>query len=286
MSLRREIFRTAVAVLIAGLGFGSNANAQPVFENRTPVGFNAADSTTTSTFVTDKDVTVRVNLNEAANSDFSVIGNFQKLEKSVPFFPSAQAGDAGYMSQAITIDQFGFIHRAWVQQRGTINTDAGAFATPVYGVVYAKSVNGGVFGPDNFFIKQTLRQRMLEGGVAYGGLLNAGQVPAALQAADVCFLSLGSTGFSYAVPGKLYEYIAQARPMVAALPVGAASRLIESEGFGVVADFTSVEDLVAKMVFMLDRNRRRAFYNRVVECREHFAAAPQFLSLATRIQAL
>ena len=143
-----------------------------------------------------------------------------------------------------------------------------------------------VFGPDNFFMKQTLRQRLLEGGVAYGGLLNAGQVPAALQAADVCFLSLGSTRFSYAVPGKLYEYIAQARPMVAALPAGAASRLIEGEGFGVVADFTSVEDLVEKMVFMLDRNRRRAFYNRVVERREHFAAAPQFMALATRIQAL
>ncbi len=157
MSLRREIFRTAVAVLIAGFGFGSDADAQPVFENQTPVGFNAADSSTTSTFVTDKDVTVRVDLNEAANADFPVIGNFQKLEKSVPFFPAAQAGNAAYMSQAITIDQFGFIHRAWVQQRGTVNTDNGAFATPVYGVVYAKSVNGGKSFLDTVSVSGTLR---------------------------------------------------------------------------------------------------------------------------------
>ena len=158
MSLRREIFRTAVSVLIAGLGFGSDADAQPVFENATPVGFNAADSTTTS-FVTDKDVTVRVDLNEAANADFPVIGNFQKLEKSVPFFPAAQAGDAAYMSQAITVDQFGFIHRAWVQQRGTAPTAASV--TPVYGVVYAKSVNGGVSFLDTVSVSGTLRFDMI-----------------------------------------------------------------------------------------------------------------------------
>ena len=161
MSLRREIFRTAVAVLIAGFGLGSDAYAQPVFENATPVGFNAADSSTTSTFITDKDVTVRVDLNEAANADFPVIGNFQKLEKSVPYFPAGQEGIASTMSQAITIDDFGFIHRAWVQQRGTINTDGGAFATPVYGVVYAKSVDGGKTFLDTVSVSGTLRFDLL-----------------------------------------------------------------------------------------------------------------------------
>ena len=156
MSLRREIFRTAVSVLIAGFGFGSDVDAQPVFENRTPVGFNAADSTTTSSFVTDKDVTVRVDLNEAANADFPVIGNFQKLEKSVPFYPQAQAGSAAYMSQAITIDQFGFIHRAWIQQRGLGGTQTPA-TTPVYGVVYAKSVDGGKTFLDTVSVSGTLR---------------------------------------------------------------------------------------------------------------------------------
>jgi len=161
MSLRREIFRTAVAVLIAGCGFGSDADAQPVFENSTPVGFSPADSSITTSFVTDKDVTVRVDLNEAANPDFPVIGNFQKLEQSVPFFPAGQEGIAAYMHQAVTLDQFGFIHRAWVQQRGTINTDNGTFATPVYGVVYAKSVDGGDTFLDTVSVSGTLRFDLL-----------------------------------------------------------------------------------------------------------------------------
>ena len=166
MSLRREIFRTAVAVLIAGFGFGSDADAQPVFENQTPVGFNAADSSTTGTFVTDKDVTVRVDLNEAANADFPVIGNFQKLEQSVPFFPVAQAGAAAYMSQAITIDQFGFIHRAWVQQRGLGGTSTPA-TTPAYGVVYAKSVDGGSTFLDTVSVSGTLRFDMITPGATF-----------------------------------------------------------------------------------------------------------------------
>ncbi len=143
-----------------------------------------------------------------------------------------------------------------------------------------------VFGPENFYLKQTLGQHLQRGGVEYGGLLSSGQVSAALQQADVGFLSLASSRFSYAVPGKLYEYIAHARPVVAALPDGAASRLIEREEFGVVAKSASVEDLLEKMVLMVDRDRRKAFHNRIIERRDHYAAAPQFLSLARRIQAL
>ncbi len=143
-----------------------------------------------------------------------------------------------------------------------------------------------VFGPDNFYMKQTLSQRMVEGGVEYGGLLSSGQVPAALQQADVCFLSLASDRFSYAVPGKLYEYIAHARPVIAALPDGAASRLIEREGFGLVSRPTSIKDLLENMVMMVDGDRRRAFHDRIIDRRDRYAAAPQFLSLARRIQTL
>ena len=143
-----------------------------------------------------------------------------------------------------------------------------------------------VFGPDNFYMKQTLRQRMVEGGVEYGGLLSSGQVSGALQGADVCFLSLASAKFSYAVPGKLYEYIAHGRPLLAALPDGAARTLIEREGFGLAAGFTSVDDLQEKMLLMTDKETRRAFHHRIVENRADYAAAPQFLALAHRVQGL
>ena len=147
-------------------------------------------------------------------------------------------------------------------------------------------VRVSVFGPDNYYMKRTLRERMRDVGVQYGGLLNSGEVPGALRDADVCFLSLASSRFSYAVPGKLYDYIAHARPVLAALPAGAARKLIEGEGFGLVADSASVESLVDKMLRMTDRETRHSFHERLLERRGHYAAAPQFLALAQRIQAL
>lgn len=143
-----------------------------------------------------------------------------------------------------------------------------------------------VFGPDNLYLKQTLRARMTEGGVEYGGLLSSGQVPEALQQADVGFLSLSSSKFTYAVPGKLYEYVAHARPMLAALPEGAASRLLEREGFGLVSSPTSVEGLLENMVQIVDRDRRKSIHEQIIRRREQFAAAPQFHSLARRIRSL
>ncbi len=153
MSFRREIFWTAFAVLTAG--WCVDAFAQPVFEGRTPRGFSPSDSTTTTTFVADEDVTILVDLNEAATQTYPVIANFQTLEKSVPFYSGAfQDSTTRYMSQAIAVDDFGFIHRAWIQQRGEVSSTS---TTPVYGVVYAKSVNGGKSFLDTVSVSGTLR---------------------------------------------------------------------------------------------------------------------------------
>ena len=157
MSFRREILRTALAVLTAG--WCVNAFAQPVFEGRTPRGFSPSDSTVTTTFITGEDVTILVDLNEAATQSYPVIANFQTLEKSVPFFSGTfQDSISAYMSQAIAVDDFGFIHRAWIQQRGEINATS---TTPVYGVVYAKSVNGGNSFLDTVSVSGTLRFDMI-----------------------------------------------------------------------------------------------------------------------------
>ena len=162
MSFRREIFRTALVVLTAG--WCVNAFAQPVFEGRTPRGFSPSDSTTTTTFITGEDVTILVDLNEAATQSYPVIANFQTLEKSVPFYAgSFQDSIAAYMSQAIAVDDFGFIHRAWIQQRGEVSATS---TTPVYGVVYAKSVNGGNSFLDTVSVSGTLRFDMITPNVA------------------------------------------------------------------------------------------------------------------------
>ena len=77
MSFRRKIYSAMLVVF--GAALGSQVHAQPVYENNTPTGFSVSDSTSTVSFVNDKEVTVQVDLNAPANFDFPVIGNFQKL---------------------------------------------------------------------------------------------------------------------------------------------------------------------------------------------------------------
>ncbi|MEE3040160.1 MAG: hypothetical protein VX948_04795, partial [Candidatus Latescibacterota bacterium] len=137
--------------------------AQPIFENRTPTGFSVSDSVSKTNFVTGKEVTVQVDLNEAANFDYPVIGNFQKMERSVPFFTTPAR--AGYMDQALEVDGNGVIHRAWIQQRGTVDL-ALAGSTPVYGVVYAKSLDGGKTFMDTISVSGTLRFDMITPNVS------------------------------------------------------------------------------------------------------------------------
>ena len=119
--------------------------------------------------------------------------------------------------------------------------------------------------------------------VRYGGFLGANQVSSALLKADICFLSLASEDYAYAIPGKLYEYIAHARPVLASLPRGSAWKLIEGEKFGLVAQCGSPEDLARQLEEMSVWSRRRLFHRRLLEERERFAAAPNFLSLASRV---
>ncbi len=153
-------------VLIFGLA--TLASAQPIFENRTPVGFSPSDSSSSAAFVTDKDITVLVDLNKAANSTNPVTGNFQKVEKAVPYFSTAKT--AGYMSQAIAVDANGVIHRAWIQARGNavtgFGTSADATTTPAYGVVYAKSFNGGKTFTDTVAVSGSLRFDMITTNLA------------------------------------------------------------------------------------------------------------------------
>ena len=152
MSFRRNIYSAMLVVLATALG--SQVLAQPVFENNTPTGFSPSDSTSTVSFVRDTEVTVQVDLNEPANFDFPVVGNFQRLERSRPFFTTP--GTAAYMDQAIAVDANGIIHRAWIQQRGIVDATVPT-STPVYGVVYAKSLNGGLTFLDTVSVSGSLR---------------------------------------------------------------------------------------------------------------------------------
>ena len=116
--------------------------------------------------------------------------------------------------------------------------------------------------------------------------MSAGRVREVLFGADVAFLSLASDAFAYAVPGKLYDYIAHGRPLLASLPAGAASRIIEADGIGLVAPCGDAGALAAQLARLADPTLRRGLHERVLAARDRHAAAPHFLALARRIQAL
>ena len=185
MNLRRKAFAALMLVFILGLGA---AYGQPIFENSTPRGFSPSDSTITDTAITGNEINVLVDLNEAANFTYPVIGNFQQLEKSVPYFSTA--GSAGYMSQAVAVDGNGVVHRAWIQQRGTASLTSATSNTPVYGVVYAKSFDGGKTFSDTVSVSGTLRFDMLTPNLAFTG---------AFSTVDIVVNSKGNPRVVYAM---------------------------------------------------------------------------------------
>lgn len=129
--------------LILTFGLVGTLSAQPIFENQTPKGFSASDSTAQTDFETESTVSILVDLNQPASAEYPVSGNFQKLERAVPYFDDGNADPAQHMSQAIAVDETGVIHRAWVQRRGFASNGNKIYTTAAYGVVYAKSFDGG-----------------------------------------------------------------------------------------------------------------------------------------------
>jgi glycosyltransferase involved in cell wall biosynthesis len=142
-----------------------------------------------------------------------------------------------------------------------------------------------IFGPDNPFCRRVLVPR-LGPGSTYGGYLAANRVTETLTAAHVGFLSLASDEYAYAVPGKLYDYIAHGRPVLASLPSGSASEVIERDGLGLVAPCGNAAMLASQLGKLADQSLCHRLHQQVVAVAPEHAAAPHFLSLAARIQTL
>ncbi len=149
----------------------------------------------------------------------------------------------------------------------------------------ATDIECAIYGPDNFYLRRVLQPRLGK-GVEYGGFVPAKEVTNMLLSADVCFLSLASDDFSYAIPSKLYEYIAHLRPILGALPQGAARELIDGEEFGLTSDCGREDDLAQQIVAMMSVDRRIEFHQNLIRGKAKYAGRPHFLALAKRIQQL
>ena len=154
--------RGLIHLLLALLAVGAVQAAKPVFENKTPVGFSPHDSTTKADFIVGSQVSLRVDLNQAATYEYPVVGHFHGVEKSdqvgstdtdgmqvdiamvdvVPFGVNDNTPAPGFTSSAT----HPAIHMAWIEQTTTTTRSSMPYrggATPLYRVMYARSFNGG-----------------------------------------------------------------------------------------------------------------------------------------------
>ena len=154
--------RGLLHLLLALAAVSAVQAAKPVFENKTPVGFSPQDSTTKADFVVGNQVSLRVDLDQAATYEYPVVGHFHSVEKSdqigtvdtdgmqvdiamvdvVPFGVNDNTPAPGFTSSAT----HPAIHMAWIEQ--TTSTPRPTFpytggATPLYRVMYARSFDGG-----------------------------------------------------------------------------------------------------------------------------------------------
>jgi len=113
---------------------GAAHAALPTFENRTPVGFSPGDSTSQEDFVLGQQVTVRVDLDQAATYEYPVVGHFHNLERS----KQLETIDVDGLRADVAVSNEGVVHVAWISQEVV-----SPVSTPVYCVRYARSENGG-----------------------------------------------------------------------------------------------------------------------------------------------
>ena len=161
--------------------------AVPTFENRTPIGFSPQDSTVRADFVVGEQISVRVDLNQAATEEHPVYAHFHSIEGAVqvdgtdtdgmqvdiamvdvvPFGTNANLPAPG-VTQAATTP---VIHMAWIEEVGT---SAGATfnggITPVYQVMYSRSFDAGKSFSTAVSVSNTLRFHPLSFAVAGGGV--------------------------------------------------------------------------------------------------------------------
>jgi len=131
--------------------------AVPVFENRTPVGFSTADSTTQENFVLGTQVTVRADLNQAATPTYPVIGHFHTIERS----KQIESTDVDGLQVDVAVDGDGTLHMAWISQ-----SVVSPVSTPVYHVNYARSEDKGQSFSNPISVSGTLRFDLLTLNVA------------------------------------------------------------------------------------------------------------------------
>ena len=133
-----------------------------------------------------------------------------------------------------------------------------------------------LFGPENAYFRMKVRPRLIS-SCSYNGFVPQNVVADRLRSADIGFLSLSDSTYSYATPTKLFDYIETGVPVVASLPRGASRDIIEKYKIGLVADVGDVEGLAMQIKRMVEDDLLRS------ECRKNMGEIQDVFSTKSQI---
>jgi len=106
------------------------------------------------------------------------------------------------------------------------------------------------YGPENYYVKRFLKKELGK-GINYYGYLPLMKMLAQLREADVGFTSIAYDALSYMLPSKVFYYIAYEKPVIAAVPQGVLSSLIEKHQIGISMPPFDVEALYHHLYLLI-----------------------------------
>jgi glycosyltransferase involved in cell wall biosynthesis len=143
-----------------------------------------------------------------------------------------------------------------------------------------------LYGPKNYYTRLILR-KYLNGNFVLKGYIPFGEVLKKIAAADVAYASLRSAAYSYAIPSKIFQYISQDTPMLAAGPEGALPDLLREHGIGCFSRMDDPEGQAEDIHYLLSNpEARREMVEKIRQCKHKFEMIRQVEILSAHLESL
>jgi glycosyltransferase involved in cell wall biosynthesis len=113
-----------------------------------------------------------------------------------------------------------------------------------------------IYAPENRYFKKVFKPEMIK-GINYNGFIPHSNLLEKLYKADIGFLSLTDSIYSYATPTKLFEFIDLEVPILACLPKGEAKDIIEKNNIGKVSSPNDIDGLAENLYFFYKKKEER-----------------------------
>ena len=117
-------------------------------------------------------------------------------------------------------------------------------------------VNVDYYGPKNYYIYFFLKKHLAQ-NIRLRGYLPFKEVLKRISSADLAYASLSPKGYEYALPSKVFQYIAMEIPILGAGPEGALKELICNNKIGRFSLANDIEGQAEDIYYLLNNPEAR-----------------------------